>query len=194
MNNLSVPQILVVDCGSKKIGSIEEIVFEFGFRPLRIRLSDLEQANSAHFSGTIISGSPILLTETDVGDHIKAFEFIRTGRNPVLGICFGHQIMGLLHGARVFRGPECRTNTTLEVLEGNTLFEGLGTNLSVQEDHCEGITPPASFTILAKSEKYDVEAMKHRDRPLYGVQFHPEVSGKIGSRIMGNFLNLCQKY
>ena len=81
----------------------------------------------------------------------------------------------------------------VEVVERNTLFEGLGPALSLTEDHCEGITAPAEFTVLAKSEDYEVEAMKHLKKPLYGVQFHPEVSGETGLRIMGNFLNLCSQ-
>jgi len=191
---LSESQFLIVDCGSEKVDSIQDIVHERGFTPLRVRSSEVSQMDpSAHYSGIIISGSPILLTEIDYSQLLKSFEFIRTARSPVLGICFGHQIMGLLHGAKVFRGLECRTNLNITVLDRDELFEGLESTLSLREDHCEGISLPSEFSLLAKSEKYDIEAMKHRHKQLYGTQFHPEVSGEIGEEIIGNFLNLCEK-
>jgi len=190
---MSKPQILVVDCGSEKVGLIEQAVSEFGFEPWRVQLAKLAQASSADISGIIVSGSPILFTETEYSGYLKSLEFTRFGRVPALGICFGHQIFGLLHGAKVFKGPDCRTDMAVEVLEKDTLFKGLESRLSLQEDHCEGISLPPDFVVLARSEKYEVEAMAHRNRPLFGVQFHPEASGTTGRNILGNFLSLCRK-
>jgi GMP synthase (glutamine-hydrolysing) len=59
------------------------------------------------------------------------------------------------------------------------------------EDHCEGITLPDQFILLARSRSYDVEAMKHREKDIYGVQFHPETSNEPGRKIAHNFLKLC---
>jgi GMP synthase (glutamine-hydrolysing) len=185
-------KILIVDCGTKNIDSIQRIVSEFGFKLQKILLTDLAMMRPTGYSGVIISGSPILLTENHHGEYLKSLGFIRESQIPALGICFGHQIVGLLHGARVFRGSECRTNQNVEVLERNTLFEGLERILSLREDHCEGITLPQEFILLATSESYTVEAMKHRNHQLYGVQFHPEASGEVGYRIIGNFLSLCR--
>ncbi|HXX73366.1 MAG TPA: gamma-glutamyl-gamma-aminobutyrate hydrolase family protein [Candidatus Acidoferrales bacterium] len=183
--------ILIVDCGSR-IGSIERIVTDFGCEPHKIALGETAKVNADDWSGVIISGSPILLTEQPYQKYLESLRFARTTKRPILGICFGHQIIGLLHGATVFRGVECRANHTVEVIQRDTLFDGLESNLCLREDHCEGITLPAQFLHLAKSESYAVEAMKHRDKDLYGVQFHPEASGEAGQRIMRNFLRLCK--
>jgi len=184
--------ILVVDCGSEKVDSIQRIVTELGFKPHRVRLEDVSKTSHAGYAGVIVSGSPILLTETAPSKYLRVLRFTASVRCPTLGICFGHQVIGLLHGAKIFRGAECRVNQSVEVLDGNGLFEGLGARLSLREDHCEGITLPPQFRLLATSVSYRVEAMKHRDKALYGVQFHPEASGAVGVRILENFLRLCK--
>ena len=188
---MSERQILIVDCGSKA-DSIQRIVTEFGFKPVRVRLDDILRMNHVEWSGILVSGSPILLTEIDYDQYLQSLSFVLTSACPVLGVCFGHQVIGLLHGAAVFRGVECRSDQRVKILERNTLFEGLENVLAVKEDHCEGITLPHRFMLLATSENYSVEAMKHYDKELYGVQFHPEVSGKVGQRIIENFLRLCK--
>ena len=185
-------QILIVDCGIKEIDSIRRIVTEYGFKPNKVSLEDISRTKHIGWSGVVISGSPILLTETDYSQHLRSLDFIRTSNCPILGICFGHQIIGLLHGATVFRGVECRANQSIKVLERNGLFEGLTATVSLKEDHCEGITLPPQFILLATSQSYTVEAMKHHDKELYGVQFHPEASGEAGHRIIENFLRRCK--
>ena len=184
--------ILVVDCGSEKVDSIQRIVKGFGFKPDRVRLEDISRASHAGYAGVIVSGSPILLTETAPSKYLRLLRFTASGKCPTLGICFGHQIIRLLHGAKIFRGIECRVNQTVKVLDENGLFEGLAPRLSLREDHCEGITLPPQFLLLATSASYAVEAMKHPDKELYGVQFHPEASGAVGVRILENFLRLCK--
>jgi len=188
---LPARRVLIVDCGSR-VDSIERMVADFGVEPHKIGLDEAANTNPDEWSGLVISGSPTLLTVNSYRKHLESLHFARTTKRPLLGICFGHQIIGLLHGATVFRGVECRANQTVEVIHRDTLFEGLQETLSLVEDHCEGITLPAQFLHLAKSESYAVEAMKHRDKDLYGVQFHPEASGEAGQRIMRNFLRLCK--
>ena len=184
-------QILIVDCGSR-VDSIQRIVSDVRFKSRVLVLRELSKLKDDKWAGVIISGSPILFTETTPHDEIlRPFGFALTGRCPVLGICFGHQVIGLLHDATVFRGTEIRANQIVKVVKSNCLFEGLETSLSVKEDHCEGITLPEQFLLLATSENYNVEAMKHREKDLYGVQFHPEASGEVGHKIVTNFLTLC---
>jgi GMP synthase (glutamine-hydrolysing) len=185
-------EIQVVDCGSTKVDSILQIVTEFGSTPTRVRMNEIERSQPADYDGIIISGSPILLTEADYADTLKSLNFVRTCNNPVLGICFGHQAIALSYGAKVFRGPERRADEIVEVLEKDTLFEGVDNRLSLKEDHCEGITLPNEFILLARSQNYMVEAMKHRNKAMYGVQFHPESSGEIGKVIIHNFLKSCR--
>jgi len=184
-------QILIVDCGSRS-NSIQRIVSDSKIKSKKLSLHEVSKANHQEWAGVIISGSPILLTETAHDEILRSLGFARTSGCPVLGICFGHQVIGLLHGATVFRGAEIRANQTVKVLQSTSLFEGLETSILLTEDHCEGITLPKQFLLLATSESYNVEAMKHREKDLYGVQFHPEASGEVGHKIIANFLRLCK--
>ena len=151
----------------------------------------LKECDFGQYDGVVISGSPILLTRTNYTRHLDWFDFIQSIDIPVLGICFGHQVIGLEFGAKVFMGSEQRSNQAVEVVERDTLFKGMERNLTLREDHCEGISLPAGFDLLARSKYYDVEAMKHKKRNIYGVQFHPEVSGDEGKKVMNNFFELC---
>ena len=167
-------------------------VREGGFEASTIDMEALKGCGFNQYEGVIISGSPILLTQTDYTEYLGWFNFIQSIDIPVLGICFGHQIVGLEFGARVFRGPEQRLNQAVEIVERDSLFRGMEKSLIIREDHCEGITLPSNFDLLAKSNYYEVEAMKHKQKNIFGLQFHPEVSGEVGKRILDNFLELCR--
>lgn len=187
-----ISMILIINCGSEKVDLIARMVSKDHFELQIVRLDEIKNIDFANYNGIIISGAPILLTEIDYSSVLDLFEFIHRINYPILGICFGHQIIGLLYGAKAFRGHECRTDEIIEVIERNELFDGLDAILSLREDHCEGITLPNNFILLAKSRGYGVEAMKHREKSVYGVQFHPEASGESGEKIIKNFLKLCK--
>ncbi|MFN7013452.1 MAG: glutamine amidotransferase-related protein, partial [Bacteroidia bacterium] len=59
------------------------------------------------------------------------------------------------------------------------------------QDHTEGINLPEEFVLLAKSEHYPNEAMQHKTKNIYGVQFHPETSSNLAKHIITNFLSIC---
>jgi GMP synthase (glutamine-hydrolysing) len=61
----------------------------------------------------------------------------------------------------------------------------------MQEDHCESISIPEEFELVANSDECINEVMQHEKKSLYGVQFHPEVSGNHGAIIFENFIQLC---
>ena len=63
---------------------------------------------------------------------------------------------------------------------------------SVKADHCEGVSLPSGFQLLASSAFYEVEAMASTTHPNFGVQFHPEVSGEVGEIIIRNFCHIAQ--
>jgi GMP synthase (glutamine-hydrolysing) len=138
--------------------------------------------------GIIFSGSPTMFTEADHKPYVEKFSFIKSGEIPTLGICFGHQLMGILHGAKIFRGVEVRTRIKINVVKEDVLFTGLSPKTEMNEDHTEGITLPPGFIHLATSSSYTIEGMRHPILPLWGVQFHPEVSGETGKKFIGNFL------
>ena len=59
------------------------------------------------------------------------------------------------------------------------------------EDHCETVSIPSDFNLIAVSDACVNEGMQHKEKLIFGVQFHPEVSGNMGTLIIENFVNIC---
>ena len=182
--------ITIINCGSNKTPQIASCVSSAGYenQVITIEKSHLLPANT---TGIVVSGAPILLTEVDPQGYLEKLAFLKNTTVPALGICFGHQIIGLLHGATIKRGKEDRVNREIEILEESILLKGLSDKFYLREDHCEEINLPINFTHIAKSSHTKVEIMQHITQPLYGIQAHPEVSSEIGQRIINNFCSLC---
>ncbi len=191
--------LLVIDCGSLKTKDISNSFLKIGADNYIVDMDSLDSVDFSFFEGFIISGSPILLTEIVTNTSVlerqrkykKMFEFVNKIDKPILGICFGHQIIGIVHGSDVYRGQEIRREEKIEIVQEDIIFRGFDDSVSFIEDHCEGIILPEDFVRLAKSSSYGNEAMKHKDKNIYGVQFHPEASGSHGLRFLKNFYDIC---
>ena len=111
---------------------------------------------------------------------------------PVLGICYGMQLMAaLLLGGKVHPATEREYgHAPLQVLGGtDPLFAGLSSNFSAWMSHGDRIeAPPVGFQVIAKTENAPVAAMVDTERAFYGLQFHPEVEHtQDANQILGNF-------
>ncbi len=182
-------KILVIDCGSNKTKYIEEIVDEF-IDVKSAKLLDFKESDLENIAGVIISGAPILVTEVDPTPYIKQLHWIKTTELPILGICFGHQIIGLMHGAFASRMKEDRDWQTIETYEDCPLFNRLPDEVEIMEDHCESISIPEGFELVASSDTCVNEVMQHKEKVIFGVQFHPEVSGNHGRVMIENFVKV----
>jgi GMP synthase (glutamine-hydrolysing) len=147
-------------------------------------LEKLKDADALVLSG----GAPRVGLQDKLG---KCDEYLQHADVPILGICAGHQFM-----ARFF-GGECGEakvpeygKVEIEVIEEDVLFKGLPKKMIVWESHNDEVTKmPEDFILLASSENFKVQAMKHAKKPLFGLQFHPEVEHtQYGKEIFMNFL------
>lgn len=179
-----VPRITVVDCGSRKVAEIIAALARAGSRPRRWPLSVCDALPPAE--ALVISGGAHLFTSEP--ELAERFAFVDHVATPILGICLGHQALALRAGARCFLGPERRGVETVDIVAPHPLFAGLEAPVDFRADHCEGISLPPSYRLLARSKAYAVEAMGDDARRRYGVQFHPEISGAAGARLLANFV------
>lgn len=185
--------ILLIDFGSNKAPLIEDSINKYASCE-RVGYYDFDETTLHKYSAVVLSGAPILLSEIDTQPYIKDFQWILSYKRPVLGICFGHQLLGILHGATVSMQREDRGMQWIEVIVHNPLFDDLENPVEMQEDHCESISIPPGFELSATSDYTVNEAMHHKSKPFFGVQFHPEVSGQSGNVLIKNYCNLVKLY
>ncbi len=183
--------ICIIDCGTTWLEEIEKHLIETGCSYKVVNLDKIEECDFESFSGIIISGAPILLTQVDLQKYVELFKFIKSVSVPILGICLGHQIMGLLYGSELHRGKMIDKKERIEIVKNDIIFSNIKDHSLFREEHSEYITLPKRFYLLAKSYSCGNEAMKHEYESKYGVQFHPEVSNNNGKQLLKNFVNMC---
>lgn len=152
------------------------------FQIVQAHLGERLPSSPEGFDAVLVTGSPLSATQP-VPWMLAAAEFMRTAAAqeiPVLGVCFGHQLLSLAHGGQVIRNPRGREIGTVEVTltpEGQRdyLFEGLPPTLSVQATHEDEVPSlPEGATLLATNPLSPIQAMAIGPH-LRGVQFHPEL-------------------
>ncbi|MFT7581510.1 MAG: GMP synthase (glutamine-hydrolyzing) [Myxococcota bacterium] len=153
--------------------------------------------------------------ETPFPAYPPAFDtflgWVRARRGPTLGICGGHQALALAHGAPigpVFPVPAATTSYagmpkvkgTVRVRwlgDPDPLLDGVETEVNVHASHVDEVKElPPGFRLLAIGDPCHIQAYRADNRPLYGVQFHPEKPADgdpAGARLLSNFLALVQQ-
>ena len=161
------------------------------------------EVEALHPSHILISPGPC--TPQDAGISIALIQhFARPDaprdvrRTPILGVCLGHQAIGAAFGGNVVRAPRLMHGKTSEVThDGKTIFSGIPSAMTCTRYHSlivaeEGL--PDELEVSARTTADDgttIMALRHRELPIEGVQFHPEsVLTTHGKEIIANFLKL----
>jgi GMP synthase (glutamine-hydrolysing) len=188
-------QITVLDAGGQYCHLIARKVRELGvFAKVRpSETSAAELAADPAIKGFIISGGPNSVY--DPGSPTVDPELFRLGA-PVLGICYGQQLMAHLLGGTVQRGKKGEYGfATLELAgDGDAIFAGVRGGQQVWMSHRDVVSEvPGGFSVLGRTATCAVAAMSEPARRLYAVQFHPEVVHTAqGREILSNFLfSIC---
>ncbi|MBN1169798.1 glutamine-hydrolyzing GMP synthase [Candidatus Micrarchaeota archaeon] len=189
--------ILIIDNGSQYTHLIKRNCRELGqdaeMLYAKADYSIVEEMMKTGLGKIIISGGPKSVYEEAPNIGTKICEKVRDNeiRLPLLGICYGHQMIAHVFGGRVEKGSSAEYGFgEIEIDDGDVLFKDIPKKLKVWVSHYDQVVKvPEGFAALAHSDACAIEAMKHLERHIYGVQFHPEVwHTDHGGRILANFL------
>ncbi|KAK4048592.1 GMP synthase (glutamine-hydrolyzing) [Microbotryomycetes sp. JL221] len=193
--------ILILDFGSQYSHLITRRCREFNvyceMLPCTQKMKDLKWKPK----GIILSGSPYSVYDKDAP---RVDPDVFTYGVPVLGICYGLQEIGNYHGAKVEASDHREYGEAiikiLKQPEGSAphmdkLFEGIESNSVVWMSHSDRLhSLPDKFSIIATTESAPFCALAHQEKPIYGIQFHPEVThSKYGKQVLERFIvGICQ--
>lgn len=187
---LAEPQITVLDTGGQYTHLIARRVRELGVYA-DVQPSDTPARELRSRKGLIISGGPASVYETGCPDIDPC---ILASGPPVLGICYGHQLLAHHLGGTVQKGERGEYGIAhLTVTCEDPLWNGV-THSQIWMSHGDIVAAaPPAFHVTASTEVSGVAAMSHPGRKLFGLQFHPEVAHThAGTRILENFVfDIC---
>ncbi|MGL5244111.1 MAG: glutamine-hydrolyzing GMP synthase [Sarcina sp.] len=186
--------VLVVDFGGQYNQLIARRVRECGVYCEIIPYTySIEKIKAKNPKGIIFTGGPNSVYGENTPKVDK--EIFELGV-PVLGICYGDQLMAHLLGGKVDTAPVREYGKTHVTLNNTSkLFEGINKEEVCWMSHTDYVADiPAGFKIIGHTEVCPIAAMENEERKLYGVQFHPEVEHTpFGKKMLANFLhNICE--
>lgn len=182
-------KIAVLDFGGQYAHLIANRVRRFGVYS-EIKDPETSAAELADFKGIILSGGP---SSVNSDDGLTCDPGIFELGVPILGICYGHQVIGKHMGAKIEKGQVREYGRAVVDFDSHEgIFAGLKDSEEVWMNHFDQIVvPPEGFKIVGKTEDCPVTAMADFEKNIYGVQFHPEVTHTpCGNQFLENFVNL----
>ncbi|NAZ12802.1 MAG: glutamine-hydrolyzing GMP synthase [Desulfurococcales archaeon] len=192
MNKKDLDKIWVIDFGGQYAHLIARRIRELNVYSMIIDPDEIsvERIREDTPKAIILSGGPSSIYEENAP---KIPRWLLDINIPILGICYGHQLLAYMFGGKVSRGLGEFGRTRVKILDKKDLFKGLGDVLEVWMSHNDYVEkPPPDSEILAVSEDTGyIAAFRIKERKIFGVQFHPEViHTERGLDILNNFLEL----
>ncbi|UJW56019.1 aminodeoxychorismate/anthranilate synthase component II [Salipaludibacillus agaradhaerens] len=142
--------------------------------------------------------SPGPCTPNEAGISMEAIKHF-AGKIPILGVCLGHQSMAQVFGGDVIRAERLMHGKTSEVThDGKTIFANVETPFIATRYHSLIVKPdtlPHCFEVSAQTAEGEIMAIRHKEYPLEGVQFHPEsIMTGAGKQLLRNFLDTYKEF
>ncbi|MBY0443324.1 MAG: aminodeoxychorismate/anthranilate synthase component II [Mycobacteriaceae bacterium] len=190
--------ILVVDNYDSFVFNLVQYLGQLGVDAEVLRNDDPRLSNpgeiAERFDGILLSPGPG--TPERAGASIDLVQSCAALGTPLLGVCLGHQAIGVAFGATVDRAPELLHGKTSSVLHTNVgVLHDLPNPFTATRYHSLSIRPetlPAVLEVTGQTSSGVIMAVRHTELPIHGVQFHPEsILTEGGHRILANWLVYC---
>jgi para-aminobenzoate synthetase component 2 len=194
-------RVLVVDNYDSFVFNLVQYLGQLGVRADVWRNDDARLATDAdvarvadEFDGILLSPGPG--TPERAGASIPLVRASAAASTPLLGVCLGHQAIGVAFGGTVDRAPELVHGKTSTVNHANVgVLKGLSDPFTATRYHSLTILPdtmPAELEVTAQTSGGVVMGVQHVELPIHGVQFHPEsILTEGGHRMLANWLEVC---
>ena len=186
--------ILVLDNYDSFTYNLVHYIGESGQEVLVVRNDEItiEQINDLNPEKIVISPGPCTPKEAGI-----SIELIKNATVPLLGVCLGHQAIGAAFGGNIIKAPEIFHGKLSEVEHNNeNIFTGIDSPYSVVRYHSliiekDSLPNELKITGVLKDNPEIIMAIEHKEKPIYGVQFHPEsIETNFGMKLIENFLAL----
>jgi len=188
-------RVLVVDNYDSFVYTLNGYLLQLGAETDVVRNDDFDAADSAEriaeYDAVLLSPGPG--TPADAGVSIPIVHAALAAGSPLLGVCLGHQAIAEALGATVTHAEELmHGKTSLIRHDDSAFYEGVPQPFRATRYHSLAVvdgTVPAELEVTARTDGGVIMGLRHRDAPVYGVQFHPEsVLTEGGYRMLGNWL------
>ena len=186
--------ILVIDNYDSFTYNLVQYFGELGAEPLVRRNDEITLEEIVKLSPERICISPGPCSPKEAGISNEVIHKL-AGKYPILGVCLGHQCMGHVYGGEVVRAGRLMHGKTSPILHnGKDLFQGLPNPFEATRYHSLIVkreTFPDELEITAETAEGEIMGLRHKELPLWGVQFHPEsILTTHGKQLLANFLKL----
>jgi len=194
---MRAPRLLMIDNYDSFTYNLVQYLGELGESPVVKRNDEISVDDIGKMGVDRIVISPGPCTPAEAGISVATIR--KWGRSvPILGVCLGHQAIGEAYGGKVVRARTLMHGKTSHIThDGKGIFAGVRNPLNVMRYHSlviESASLPKELDVIARSstDPTEIHGVKHREYPVWGVQFHPEsILTECGKEILRNFLSIA---
>jgi anthranilate synthase/aminodeoxychorismate synthase-like glutamine amidotransferase len=188
------PRVLLIDNYDSFTYNLYQYLCELGASVTVVRNDAITVEEVRAVGPDLIVISPGPGVPRDAGISVDLVRALGS-TTPILGVCLGHQAITEAYGGVVTRAPELMHGKASQIHhDGKNVFEGLPSPFSAIRYHSLCAAPeavPETLEVTARSGSGVIMALKHREYPVYGVQFHPEsILTEHGKQLLNNFLSV----